>query len=740
MQPSVHTPTTPTQSLEFYRSIVSKNKDLFSVIDRHGNYVFVSESAETIYGYKPSDMVGKSSLSFIHPNDQPTILACIAAVLAGESPQVPPFRYRIKSGEWRWIQSAATNMLADPHVQGILVNSRDVTEAFLLSKERDYHQAYYKSLFFEHPDTVFTLSNEGRFQRVNQHIQKLTGYNVTDLVDSQFGEIVHPDSIPAANEAYKRVMQGEAHTMEIRIITKQRQEKHISVSVMPVYFGGVMKGIQGIARDVTQATHTQLLIKEQAQQLNNILESISEPFYVLNSSWCFTFVSAAFASFMHKTREELAGKPIWELFPALVNTKLFRACNEVSEKRNTIRFEETYTKTYLQPCTLHFTLYPTVDGIAVHFVDVTESYKTQLELEKLSLVASKTINGVIIMGPDRRIDWVNDGFCRLTGYDRQEAIGLVPGELLRGPDTDPAVLERIRQKYKALQPFSEELLCYKKSGERIWLYIDMTPIFNEAGQLVNFVAIKTDISEKKEAEVKQLKLADDLFKQNRDLQQFTYIISHNLRAPVANALGLARLVNKLPKAEPAFDHALDKLHTSVLQLDSVIKDINNLLSIRDSGRVTPRELVNLNQVCREVLESFETEITQCRATFTIDINPGHSLFSIKAYLFSILHNLISNALKYRSEERPLEVLIKVEPDMRGYVLTVCDNGLGLDMQLVKHQLFQLYKRFHPFIHGKGTGLFLVKTQVEALGGKIKVDSMPDQGTTFSIYLGAKSYS
>ncbi|WP_460880770.1 PAS domain-containing sensor histidine kinase [Pontibacter rugosus] len=714
-----HPPSAPdTHSLEFYRSIISKSKDLISVLDTEGRYIFVGESAQQIYGYKPVELLGKRCLSFIHPDDQPIIQQCIQTVVAGGQPQVPPFRYRVKSGEWRWVQSEATNLLDDPNVQGILINSKDVTEPYLTSFERDHHQAYYRSLFFEHPDTVFTLSIEGTFQHSNQHMETLTGYSEADLETFKYIDIVHPDSLPSANMAFARVLEGEAHTVEIKIVTKDKTEKYISVSVMPVYFGGKVKGIQGIARDITQATEAQALIKEQAQQLNNILESITEPLFALDSSWCFTYVSSAFANFMQRTREEITGREIWSLFPKLSPTRLYKVCHEIAGKTTSVHFEESYQDTYPISCTLNYTLYSTSQGITVQFSDVTEQKHTQRELEKLSLVASKTINGIMILDPDTNIEWVNDGFCRLTGYTREEVIGISPKQLYADLQADDTLTTLFEQKYKSMKPFSLETLGYKKNKEQLWCYSDVTPIFNKEGELTNYIVIETDITEKKEAEAKLLKLTDDLYKQNRDLQQFTYIISHNLRAPVANALGLANLVQKLPKNEPTFASALEKLHTSVNQLDAVIKDINHVLSIRDSGRTASRELVNLKQVCEEVLESFVEEIPPYAATVTVDIAPDHNLLSIKSYLFSILHNLVSNSLKYKSNDRKLKLTIQVVPDDRGYIITVSDNGLGFDLKMVGHQMFQLYKRFHPLVHGKGIGLFLVKTQVEALGAKL----------------------
>ncbi len=735
LQPPVSKEFKQYYSREFYRAIVGSTIELIAVLDEEGTYTFVGDSVVASLGYTPEELLGVSALSFIHPEDLPSVKNALEELLKFNTASFPLFRFKAKQGDWRWIECTGRNMLHNDHVRGIMVTSRDVTEAIQLAYDKDYHQAYYKSLFFEHPDTVFTLDINGAFQQVNKHIQTLTAYSKSDILGLPYTALLHPDHVKIATDAISKVWTGEAHTVEVRIVTKLGDIKNISVSVMPVYFRGEVQGVQGIAKDITEAVQAQKLIRQQAQQLNSILDSITEPFYALDHEWRFSFASTSFASFIKMDRSQITGRVIWELWPELKSSKFYGVCQQVAEQQTAAYLEEAFTTPY--PGYLHISIYPTPDGVAVHFIDVTEQKNIQREIEKLSLVASKTVNGVIIMDAERKIEWVNDGFCRITGYDREEVLGQIPSDLLQGPGTDPKVAQRIVSKYNSRKPFSEEVLNYRKSGEILWFYIDVTPIFDQEGNLKNFIAIQTDVTEKKEAEGKLLKLADDLYKHNLDLQQFTYIISHNLRAPVANALGLIQLVNKLPKESANFDVAKNKLQASIQQLDTVVKDINKILSLRESGRVTQRETVCLARVCQEVLGQFEDEFLKANVAVHVAIAPDHCLLSIKAYLHSILYNLLSNSLKYKAEDRQLEIWVQTERDKRGYVLTVRDSGSGMDMQLVQKQLFQLYKRFHPNTFGKGIGLFMVKTQVQALGGKIDVESTLNQGTTFKIYLGAK---
>ena len=723
----------------FYSSIASNSTDLVSVLDEQGNYLYVGTSGGTVLGYEATELLGTSAFAYIHPEDREQAADCLQAAQNCDSLQAKPLRFRAKGGEWRWLQCTVTNMVENEAVGGFVTNSRDITEIVEAEYNRDYHQAHYKALFFEHPEAVFTLDTAGYLRQINRHVPDLTGYPAAEIIGSHFHKFVLPADTPVANEAFSRALSGEAHTVEVSIWrASSGDHRALSVTLVPVLLRGEVTAIHGIARDITETKQAQRLVQEQTEQLNNIINSIPEPFFALDSAWRYTFANEHYAAFTGRKRHELIGKVIRELQPLPHPGEFYTKCEEVMAQKETLCFEHSYTKDNQQH-TLHFAIFPTNDGVAVHFSDITMQKVTQQELEKLSLVASKTINGVVILDPEGRIEWVNDGFHKVTGYTREEATGKTPGALLQGPETSKETASRILENYRKRVHFKEEILNYKKSGERYWVCIDVTPIFDSNGELVNYIAIQTDITEKKAAEAELVKMADDLYKHNLHMQQFTYIVSHNLRAPVANALGLANLAKRIGKDAPAYDGVLDRLQTSVAQLDHVIKDISNILRLRDSYRNATREEVSLAQVLQEVLQNFEEEIRTKDVKVSLEVDQDFALPSSKAYLYSIFYNLVSNAIKYRSLDRTLELQILAEKDRRGYVVSVGDNGLGMDMHLVQHQLFKLYKRFHPNMPGKGIGLFLVKTQVEAIGGKITVDSAPGIGTTFKIYLGAKHH-
>ena len=229
-----------------------------------------------------------------------------------------------------------------------------------------------------------------------------------------------------------------------------------------------------------------------------------------------------------------------------------------------------------------------------------------------------------------------------------------------------------------------------------------------------------------------LHINEELIKHNNELRQFSYTVSHNLRGPVARLLGLSNIVNRSSDGEEQ-KHILGFIKQSAVDLDGVLKDLNHIIDIRNE-LYNVREKVMLAEEWNKVLGILNENI---RPEFTITDNFSNTsfVFAIRAMLHSILFNLVSNAIKYRAPGRSLIVRVSSHINERKEtILEISDNGLGIDLASQKQNVFKLYKRFHTHIEGKGLGLFLVKTQVEAMNGDIEIESQLNVGTLFRITL------
>lgn len=229
---------------------------------------------------------------------------------------------------------------------------------------------------------------------------------------------------------------------------------------------------------------------------------------------------------------------------------------------------------------------------------------------------------------------------------------------------------------------------------------------------------------------KQKELSDQLQIQNDRLTNLAYIISHNVRSHVANISGLIDIFELADKKDK--DWAWSMLINTVNSLDETIHHLNTILSLRDNPDL-PMESINVMDEINKILQTIQMSTLHAKATIRCDIDSGERLTTNPAYFQSVLLNLLTNAVKYRSPDRDLDIFINMSREGDFTVLNVSDNGLGIDLSKYQDQLFGMYKTFHGNEDAKGLGLFLSKQHIEAMKGKMEVESTVGVGSTFKVF-------
>ncbi len=269
------------------------------------------------------------------------------------------------------------------------------------------------------------------------------------------------------------------------------------------------------------------------------------------------------------------------------------------------------------------------------------------------------------------------------------------------------------------------------NGEKEWYDVKWVGVVNQQNEIVGVLLTFKDITEKKNTESERESMTADLAQRNKDLEQFTYIISHNLRAPVANIQGLATLLTDIEPGKTESMDMLEALSLSVNNLDKIILDLNHILQVR--SQVNDQiEMVSLPLLVNEIKAGISQMMDKNKATIKSDFSAFDELYTLKSYLYSILQNLVINSIKYRRID--VEPVVNISTKVKNDKILICfkDNGRGIDLEKYGTHLFGLYKRFDWSVEGKGVGLFMVKMQVESLGGAISVKSQLNVGTEFTI--------
>lgn len=380
------------------------------------------------------------------------------------------------------------------------------------------------------------------------------------------------------------------------------------------------------------------------------------------------------------------------------------------------------------------------EGKAVRMIgaiqDITKQKEEEQRLKLLETVITQTKDAVVITDTDTsenpipNIIFVNEAFTKMTGYKPKEVIGKSP-IMFTGPKSDRKELEKLSN---AIQKYKEcfiETISYKKNGTEYWVNFSMIPVTNKDGEHTHWISIQRDVTKEKEQQSEREQLIRELTQNNKDLKQFSYITSHNFRAPLSNLTGLLNLLDDVPVENEELQEILNGFRRSTQLLNETIDDLVKVVIIKDNPSIL-KESVSIIEIFENVFFQLSNQINLHKPNLKIEIDPELCITINKAYMESIILNLVSNALKYRSPEKTPKITIKAFDKDNFVNLVIKDNGIGIDLEKNHDKIFGLYQRFHDHPDSKGLGLYLVKSQIEAMGGSIEVESQVNKGTQFTL--------
>jgi PAS domain S-box-containing protein len=348
------------------------------------------------------------------------------------------------------------------------------------------------------------------------------------------------------------------------------------------------------------------------------------------------------------------------------------------------------------------------------------------ELQKLSLVASKTDSAVIITNSNFEINWVNDAFQRLSGYELSEIAGKSSQDLLHGSATDFATIQFMHQRLNAKETFVGELEQYHKNGSTFWSQVSITPIVDPSGEIVEFITLQDDITERKIAENKIRDYLKDLEKTNKELDEFAYVVSHDLKAPLHAISNLTGWIEEDMKGKFSDETSsnFNIIKSRVARMEDLI---NGLLEFaRANHKKGEKAIVDLNEFINEVIE-FCAVPPNCSIAIHGKLPV---LFGDKIKFQQIFANLIGNAIKY-NDKQEINIQISAEEKEHDWLIVVKDNGPGIDSRFYE-KIFVIFQTLNPrdTVESTGVGLAIVKKIIEEEGGEIWVESELKKGSEF----------
>jgi PAS domain S-box-containing protein len=774
---------------KWHNTLIENAGDAIVILTPGGKPIYASPSVKKVLGYTAEEVLKLDLFGKVWPEDVPALQQVMEQVLANPGVPIKGHTGRLlhKDGTWHWYEAVVTNMLHDPDIAGIVDNFRDVTEQVeaenkLISANRLYafisqinqalvHAGNEQAVFKEAcriavESGKFKMAWIGLIDVDGKSISLTESFGVPDEDRAKFTNIVYDDDGPVAHilrtgtsficndierefklPAWKAYTSARGiksfMTLPIRRAGKIAGVLNLSSGEKDLFDRQEIRLLEEVAADISFAMDVfeKEALREQAEQNMRYSElRLNEAQAIAHlGSWELDFATGIAVwsdealRIYGLTPEE--NRQNYESWLSYVHPDdVANVVASIKEAKESLSSSALYHRIICKDGTVKYiyskTEYDFKDGkpVGIHGVvhDITNIRVSEEAREQadanLLLIIDLIPQSIFVRTSDGRYLFVNKTFAA--------TYGLTPEELMNRSDngefkTDPIFLEDDKEVIATGTAKTIPELKYMGPDGNTRVYYELKVPFTVPGKNETAVlGVVLDITE-------QRALNANLLQRNKDLEQFSYIISHNLRSPVANILGLAEVLQHTDVIAEDEKAIMKNIKFSVKKLDRVINDLNYILEFKNQDN-QQKEWVSFACLLADIKLSLVGDDENEDVQIIGEFDGSTGMHTVKSYLYSIFYNLISNSIKYRQPGVPPIVTIRSNGTDNKVRLSFKDNGMGIDMEASGKHLFGLYKRFHFHIEGKGMGLYMVKTQVDAMHGKIAVDSEVGKGTEFTI--------
>ncbi len=571
---------------------------------------------------------------------------------------------------------------------------------------------------------------------VNRRLTEIIGHDFEQLRRigfDQWFDLIHKEDRPLFDQKLAACVSGADKELSAELRLERKNGRYIWVSVNAKVFSPAdifkVERLVGTVQDISP-------FKEKGEILRTFISDNPLAMAMLDTKMRYIACSDKWYSDYDIQDKNIIGKSHYQVFPNISDEwKAFhRRClqGEVL-KTNEDSFEVSPGKRIW----LRWEIRPwyqednKVGGMIMFTENITErkliEQNLQISEEAFRGNFENAAIGMAII--DKKGYWlkVNDKVCEITGYPADELMKLSYKDITHPEDLNidlnlvQELIEGKRDNYQL------EKRYIKKDGSIAYVLLGAAVVRNEQNEVLHFISQVIDISKRKKAEMRAQELLDATMDHNQRLNSFAHIVSHNLRT---HSAGISKLLDYL-KEDSSAQEVLDLAIEASRKLNNTIDDLNKVVEIQGQTQGSFYEI----SVMKAIEEAQSVlRIGLQNAILEINTIEQPTIKGLQVYLNSIVFNLMSNALKYRDPSRRPHIKIKDRLEKDWYALSITDNGLGIDLKRHKDRLFGMYNTFHENPEARGLGLYLLKNQVESMGGKVEVKSELSVGSTFTIYL------
>ncbi|MFZ6011933.1 MAG: PAS domain S-box protein [Bacteroidota bacterium] len=737
----------------FKESVENAMPGILFVFDiRKEKNVYLNRKLETYLGYLPNEINTEQEGFFrtiVHPED----LQSFPVWTNEPSTTVQEIEYRMKTkkGEWRWFLSRSVPFHYDEQgnvtqIVGITQDINERKEAVELLNKSDRS---YRELFNSVGEALYIQDPDGTFIDVNTAACRMYGYDKREMVGKKpdFLSADGKNSPEKLEEVFGKALEGQPQTFEWwgKKKTGEVFLKEVSLT-RSTYFG--KEAIIAAAWDITEIRSSVEALRDSEKRFRNLIRNLNVGILLYGPHADFILSNKTALNLLGLSEDELSGKqpfhPEWNVthedgtdFPEETRP-LRQAITTLKPVRGVMM--GVYRPSKKDRMWLLVNAEPILDEhkklveVICTYTDITHRREIEERLKdsehRFRILQEASFGGIGLHDQGVIAD-CNQGLSDITGYSYDELIGQNGVKLLIAPEWQHVVIEKIKTRYE--KPYDVQGI--RKDGTRYFLEIHAKEIPYE-GKVIRVTEFR-DITERKLAEeqiidqnTRLLAVTEDLKRKNNQLEEFTHIVSHNLRSPVGNIVTLLSFYEGTLSEEEKQEYFKLLKQSSSTTL-SMLNDLNEVLQIKQNKNIEKHDL-QFETVFHQVRSMLNAKITESSAEVTYNFSKARTIHYPRIYLESVMLNLLSNALKYSHPERKPLIHFSTHEQDGNTMLEVKDNGLGINLDKYGHQIFKLRKTFHRHPESRGIGLFMIKNQIEAMGGEITISSEENVGTTFFV--------
>ncbi|GAB2966592.1 hypothetical protein GCM10027048_41460 [Hymenobacter coalescens] len=669
-------------------------------------------------------------------------------------------RFRGRDGQYRWfLNQAEAELDAAGQVLRWYGSNTDIDDQKRFQQQLQLKDEQFQRMLRTLPAIVNTMEGpEHRYTYLSPQMLALVGERVqlgARVVDAQ-PEVAEQGFVRILDEVYRTGEPFTALEQPITILnpgTGQQETRYFSFTyqLLPeLAHRPGSRGIMSFALDVTEqvqarqrAEALQAEVRRQDERLRSLTEALPAISFILDRALHLEYLSPQWY--------QLTGQPpaidadaVW---PTLVHPDDQATVRAVFGQVQDTPLEFEYRLRHhggeyrWQLCRA----VPELDaaGHPVRWYGTLVDNHEQRELRdellrseaRFRFMAESIPQVVWTALPGGELDYLNQRWTELTGMTVEHALRFGWSELVP-PEDAAGVMEKYLRAFRSGQNYEQESrLRSAQDGQYRWFLHRATPMRDAEGRIVKWFGTSTDIHDFKQAQQQLLAQNAQLLRINQDLDSFVYTASHDLRQPIDNMAGIFQELTRSARFDdPAALELVGMFENALHQIHRTIQDLSEVVQVQRQHEQLPAERLELRPFTEEVIRGLQVQAHLLGARFELDFAAVPALIFVRPNLQSILYNLLSNALKYAAPGRAPHVRISTSLEGGVPVLSVQDNGLGIDLQRHGRELFQMFRRFHDHVPGSGMGLYLVNRIVQQMGGRLTVDSVVQEGTTFRLYL------